>query len=112
MKRRNFGHNQVLTPSAAYTPASEQEVLQILDAHQGQQIHAVGRLHSWSEAAVGDGVLLDLRKLNQVEAQVDGNSFIAVVGAGCQIKRLLSQLDSQANCTLMSLGLITLTPAA
>ena len=107
MQVKNFGHNLAIRPAAAYTPASEEEVLQILDAHQGQQIHAVGRLHSWSEAAVGDGVLLDLKKLNQVEVQVDGDSFVAVVGAGCQIKRLLRQLDSQANCTLMSLGLIT-----
>ncbi|SVA59476.1 uncharacterized protein METZ01_LOCUS112330, partial [marine metagenome] len=71
VQSRNFGRNQVLQPSAAYTPADEQEVLQILDRHRGQRVRAVGRLHSWSEAVTGDGVLLDLRRLNDVRLQSD-----------------------------------------
>ncbi len=46
MQRKNFGQNQTLQPSAAYTPADEAEVLRILDQHRGQQVRAVGRLHS------------------------------------------------------------------
>ena len=42
----NFGRNRVLQPSAAYTPANEQEVLEILDRHRGQSIRAVGLLTS------------------------------------------------------------------
>jgi FAD/FMN-containing dehydrogenase len=106
VKRRNFGRNQVLTPSAAYTPANEQEVLEILDRHHGQRIRAIGRLHSWSEAAVTDSVLLDLRRLNSVQLQADGNQLVATVGAGCQVKRLLRELSRQ-DATLLSLGLIT-----
>ena len=105
-QRKNFGHNQVLRPSAAYTPADEQEVLQILDRHRGQRIRAVGRLHSWSEAVTGDGVLLDLQRLNDVRLQSDGDQLVATVGAGCQIKRLLKELDREG-ATLHSLGLIT-----
>jgi hypothetical protein len=105
VRRKNFGHNQVLQPSAAYTPADEQEILEILDRHRGQRIRAVGRLHSWSEAVVSDSVLLDLRKLNTVQFQPDGDDLVAMVGAGCQIKRLLEKLDRQA-ATLPSLGLI------
>ena len=106
MQRKNFGRNQVLQPSAAYTPADEQEVLQILDRHRGQRIRAVGRLHSWSEAVLGDGVLLDLRRLNDVRLRPDGDQLVATVGAGCQIKRLLKELDRDG-ATLHSLGLIT-----
>ncbi len=106
MQRKNFGRNQVLQPSAAYTPADEQEVLQILDRHRGQRIRAVGRLHSWSEAVLGDGVLLDLRRLNDVRLRLDGDQLVATVGAGCQIKRLLKELDRDG-ATLHSLGLIT-----
>ncbi len=106
MQRTNFGHNQVLRPSAAYAPANEEEVLEILDRHQGQQVRAVGRLHSWSEAAVTDSVLLDLRQLNHVHLQPDGDQLVARVGAGCQIKRLLKHLGRQ-DATLPSLGLIT-----
>ncbi|MCH2440772.1 MAG: FAD-dependent oxidoreductase, partial [Candidatus Poseidoniia archaeon] len=75
MQRKNFGRNQVLQPSAAYTPADEQEVLQILDRHRGQRIRAVGRLHSWSEAVLGDGGLLDLRRLNDVRLRPDGEQL-------------------------------------
>ena len=106
MQHKNFGRNQIFQPSAAYTPADEREVLQILDRHRGQRIRAIGRLHSWSEAVLGDGVLLDLRRLNDIRLQPDGDQFVATVGAGCQIKRLLKELDRDG-VTLHSLGLIT-----
>ena len=106
MQRKNFGGNQMLKPSSAYTPADEQEVLQILDKHRGQRIRAVGSLHSWSDVILGDDVLLDLRRLNDVELQPDGDQFVATVGAGCQIKRLLKEL-ARDGATLHSLGLIT-----
>ncbi len=106
MQRKNFGANQVLKPSSAYTPADEQEVLQILDKHRSQRIRAVGSLHSWSDAILGDDVLLDMRLLNDVQLQPDGDQFVATVGAGCQIKRLLKELEREG-ATLHSLGLIT-----
>ena len=105
MHRKNFGRNRVLQPSAAYTPADEQEVLEILDRHSGQSIRAVGRLHSWSEAILGDGVQLDLRRLDNVLLEPDGEDFFATVGAGCQVKRLLKELN-RGGATLHSLGLI------
>ena len=111
MHRKNFGRNRVLQPSAAYTPADEQEVLEILDRHRGQSIRAVGRLHSWSEAVLGDGVQLDLRRLNDVLLEPDGDQFLATVGAGCQIKRLLKELN-RGGATLHSLGLITVQTIA
>ena len=111
MHRKNFGRNRVLQPSAAYTPADEQEVLEILDRHRGQSIRAVGRLHSWSEAVLGDGVQLDLRRLNDVLLEPDGDQFVATVGAGCQIKRLLKELN-RGGATLHSLGLITVQTIA
>ena len=111
MHRKNFGRNRVLQPSAAYTPADEQEVLEILNRHRGQSIRAVGRLHSWSEAVLGDGVQLDLRRLNDVVLEPDGDQFVATVGAGCQIKRLLKELN-RGGATLHSLGLITVQTIA
>ena len=106
MQRRNFGRNQVLKPSAFYTPADEQEILQILDRHRGQRIRAVGRLHSWSDAVLSDDVLLDLRRLNAVQLHSEGDQLVAEVGAGCQIKRLLKELNRH-DATLQTLGLIT-----
>ena len=106
VQRRNFGRNQVLLPSAFYTPADEQEILQILDRHRGQRIRAVGRLHSWSDAVLSDDVLLDLRRLNAVQLHSEGDQLVAEVGAGCQIKRLLKELNRH-DATLQTLGLIT-----
>ena len=111
MHRKNFGRNRVLQPSAAYTPADEQEVLEILNRHRGQSFRAVGRLHSWSEACLGDGVQLDWRRLNDVQLEPDGDQFVATVGAGCQIKRLLKELN-RGGATLHSLGLITVQTIA
>ncbi len=111
VQRKNFGQNQTLQPSATYTPADEAEVLRILDRHRGQQVRAIGRLHSWSDAILADGVLLDLRRLNAVELGSDGDPLVATVGAGCQIKRLLKELDREG-ATLPSLGLITVQTIA
>ena len=87
-------------------PRSEAEVLSILDRYRGRRIRVVGRLHSWSPAIVADDVLLDLRQLNHVHvAQCDGR-WTASVGAGCQIKRLLRELEN-AGLTLPSIGLVT-----
>lgn len=107
MQRNNFGGNIQLKPQSMYTPATEQEVLEILDRHHGQRIRCIGRLHSWSRAVECNDVLLDLRRLNQVNPIDDGEALMASIGAGCQIKRLLSELERLKNWTLPSLGLIT-----
>jgi len=103
----NFGGNISFQPAHHYSPQSEAEVLEILVRHRGQRIKAIGRLHSWSEAARGDEVLLDLRHLNQVQTYQRAEGVWAHVGAGCQIKKLLVDLEQQAGVTTPSLGLIT-----
>ena len=103
----NFGHNICFQPAVYLVPADEDEVLQILATHAGRNIRAIGSLHSWSEAAVSDDVLLDLRRLDSVRTERREDEVWAIVGAGCQIKRVLAELERQANATLPSLGLIT-----
>jgi hypothetical protein len=103
----NFGRNVAFQPAVHLAPADEPEVLAILKQYAGRTIRAIGRLHSWSDAAVSDDVLLDLRRLNSVQVERRGDEVWATVGAGCQIKRLLAELDRHANATLPSLGLIT-----
>lgn len=107
MQRNNFGGNIQLNPQSMYTPATEQEILEILDRHHGQRIRCVGRLHSWSRAVECNDVLLDLQHFNHVNPIIGGNHLWVSVGAGCQIKHLLSELERLKNWTLPSLGLIT-----
>ncbi|MEX0641147.1 MAG: FAD-binding protein [Pirellulales bacterium] len=103
----NFGGNQSFRPQSVYVPRSEAEVLEVLRVCRGRRIRAIGRLHSWSEAIVATDVLLDLQHLQEVHVEERGGRPWVTVGAGCQIKRLLAELASQANATLPSLGLIT-----
>lgn len=106
MKQLNFGRNISLNPRSTYSPRSEKEVIEILDANKGRLIRCIGRLHSWSDAVQCNDVLLDLRNLNDVQLFSDGNSTVARVGGGCQIKQLLGELEKQ-NLTLPSVGFIT-----
>lgn len=106
VSRQNFGGNVTLTPKQAFVPRSEQEVLQILRDYRGRNIRVVGRLHSWSEAPLADDLLLDLQHLNAVHVRNSEDGPIAAIGAGCQIKRALSELARQG-LTLPALGLIS-----
>lgn len=103
----NFGKNVCFEPKFVLMPRTENEVLQFLDQHRGQHIRVAGRLHSWSEAVVTDEVLLDLRYLNSVEIEQRPNGIWASIGAGCQIKKALADLEHGANATLPAVGLIT-----
>jgi FAD/FMN-containing dehydrogenase len=108
---RNFGRNVTFRPRLHFTPRTEQDVLDLLDHYKGRRFRVVGRLHSWSETVVGEDVLLDLRHLQSVrvergEDDGDGTAVRAVVGAGCQVKRLLAELRPHG-LTLPAVGLIT-----
>ena len=103
----NFGRNVSFQPQVMATPHSEEEVLQILKQYVGRRIRVIGRLHSWSEAPRGDDVVLDLRHLNGVKTEQRDGRVWATIGAGCQVKRVLAELERQADVTLPSIGLIT-----
>lgn len=109
MRRRtitNFGGNLKFRPSAFYQPADEAEVLALMKRAGGQRIRVVGALHSWSPCAAGDGMLLDLRRLDAVNIERDDSGSRQVtVGAGCRIRRLLKKLRREG-LALPSVGLI------
>jgi L-gulono-1,4-lactone dehydrogenase len=101
----NFGANRTFHPTACLSPRSEAELLDILRAHRGRRVRAIGRLHSWSDAPVCDDVLLNLRNLDSVVVHADSPSPYVEVGAGCPIKWILCELQRTGH-TLFSLGLI------
>lgn len=107
MAMRNFGRNVTITPGVIETPADEAEVLAILGRYHGRRIRCVGRLHSWSRLIDSPDVLLDLSRLNEVRVDATGDDQLVHVGAGCQIKRLLAELESHCGWTLPSVGFIT-----
>jgi len=104
----NFGGNLRFTPSRYYLPHSEDEVLEILDRHAGEQIRVVGSRHAWSEAIVSPDVIVDMRHMNHVEiTEGPSGKTWATVGGGCRISRLLEELHSRSEDTMPTIGLIT-----
>ncbi len=107
MQLRNFGKNVAFAPEHVYAPKSEAEVLEILSQHRGQQIRVVGRLHSWSEATVGEAIVLDLRNMDEVRVEQRGQEWWAIMAGGAQLKHIVAELEGKHGLTLPSLGLIT-----
>jgi hypothetical protein len=107
MRICNFGRNVCFKPKHYYQPKSEEEVLALLTRHRGDKIRVVGRLHSWSDATVGDDVIFDLRKMNKVRVELRNSESWATMEAGAQIKHIVAELESKHGLTLPTLGLIT-----
>jgi FAD/FMN-containing dehydrogenase len=79
---QNFGRNLELRPAAYYEPQNEREVLEILDRHRGEQLRAIGSLHSWSDAAECLSVVINMRHFGHVDVETVGDASWAVVVGG------------------------------
>ncbi len=105
MKKMNFGRNVQIESHSYFAPQTESEVLEILNQHKGRSIRCIGRLHSWSQVLESSDVLLDLSNFERVQLNDTAGKSVDV-GAGCQIKRLLEQLELKTQWTLPSVGFI------
>ena len=101
----NFGRNVTFFPKHHEVAKDEAHLLEILHRHRGSQVRAHGSLHSWSQAARCDDVSIDVGNLNRIQLHIDTPNPTATVGAGCQIKHLVSELNSHG-WTTPTLGLI------
>lgn len=104
----NFGRNVVSRPANRYRPASEREVLEILERHREGTIRALGAGHAWSPGIETDDVLVDLGAFDGIHIDREGPDRQPTVraGAGAPIKKILAHLRRHG-LTLPSLGLIT-----
>jgi hypothetical protein len=107
MRFHNFGKNVRFAPATVIAPRSQEEVAECLRVFRGRRIRAIGSLHSWSEAAVEEDVVLDLRHLNTVTIGVnpDGGLY-AEIEAGCTVDRALEYLSTHGGYTLPTYGII------
>src|SRR5258708_36651277 len=98
----NFGGNIRFTPGRYYMPHSENEVLEILDRHAGEQIRVVGSRHAWSEAIVSPDVIVDLRHLKHVEITksvalwISGGTMCEERECGCHCINALELIEPRA----------------
>jgi len=91
----NWSGNQSCSPLAVHTPTSTAEVARIVSAaaESGDQVKVIGAGHSFTSAAMTDGVLLRLDGLAAVES-VDVLG-VATVGAGISLSALNRELRSR-----------------
>ena len=101
----NFGGNLTINPTQLCRPRSETELLRFLNDNRGSNIRAIGRLHSWSKVLQADEAVVDMSHFDSVELDRSGAEWVVRVGAGCQIKDVLKELQSHG-LTLPTLGLI------
>lgn len=108
MRIVNFGRNLRFVPREIHAPQTETELLALLDRCADRKVRVAGSRHSWSEAIVTDDVFVDMKHFDSVaiERNEEGEVW-AVVGGGCQIKHLLTNLHALSEYTLPTLGLIT-----
>ena len=90
----NWARTQRVTPRRVERPADTAEVAGAVRraVDDGLRVRAVGSGHSFTGAAVADGVQLDLRALDRVERvarQPDGGALVTV-GAGIRLSVLTS----------------------
>ena len=103
----NFGKNIDFSPDHFYSPKNEGEVLSVLNRHAKEKVRAIGSLHSWSDVAATDSVIIDLRHFDQVQLERKDDEVWATVGAGCRLQELINSLHKQAEVTLPTLPAVT-----
>jgi FAD/FMN-containing dehydrogenase len=91
---RNWGRNLAFNPRRHLRPTAELEVLDALDRHRRRTIRVLGSLHSWSDVATTDDVVLSLRRLGRAARVVEGptGAFTVTVSAGSRIGEVLEVL--------------------
>ena len=103
---KNFGENVVFAPRQIFRPSSVEELLDILGQTARDSIRVIGSLHAWSPAAQCKDVIISLEKLNEVRVEYDEQGPVAIIGGGCQVKRIIEEL-AKLDLAMPALGLIS-----
>lgn len=97
MKITNFGGNVSFEPKLVYEPWSKEEVLDILNKHKDGHIRVMSSLHAWSDCAVSEDVIVNLKHFNKVEISRDQDGrVLATVGGGCVLQDMLDAIRAKA----------------
>lgn len=102
----NWARTATATPRRRTTPRDEAELAASVAraADEGLRVRAVGAGHSFTPAAVTDGLLLDLDRLDLVERiSREGDAVHVTVGAGIRLHRLNAALAA-AGLAMRNLG--------
>jgi L-gulonolactone oxidase len=91
---RNWTGDQVCRPAMVARPASREELVELVGSArtEGRAIKVRGSGHSFTEAALTDGVMVDLGALGRVLDADTGTGLVRVQG-GITIRELSLELD-------------------
>ncbi len=107
MRITNFGGNVSFVPRNRYAPRNEAKVVDLLNKHVGGKIRVVASLHSWSDVAASEDVVVDMRNFDSVEiAEAQDGQVCVTAGGGCGLQRLLDTIHGTTDATLPSLGAV------
>jgi L-gulono-1,4-lactone dehydrogenase len=86
---RNWAGNQACVPHAVVEPRSTEELVAVVTRAQrdGRRVKAIGAAHSFTGAAMTNGVLVSLDEMAAVE-RVDGDTGRVTVQAGIRLRHL------------------------
>ncbi len=101
----NFGGEVRFRPKELLQPATDGEVLSILEKHAGGKVRAIGSLHSWNKGMETPDALIDLGKMDKISVTDDGRGPIVEAGGGCTLQSLVDAL-SERGLAMPTLGAI------
>jgi len=104
---RNWAGNQRSGPAIVERPASESEVIAVVNraVSNRQRVKVVGSGHSFTGIAVPDEVMIDLSKMNRI-IDVDLELGLVTVQAGIVLSDLNAHLEGQG-LSMPNLGDVT-----
>ncbi len=101
---RNWAGNQKAKPSQFLRPRDENEVINAVQTacDRGSRVKVVGSGHSFTAAAVSDGVMMDIAALSGIRS-INRADMTVTVGAGTSLSTL-NQLLASEGLALPNLG--------
>ncbi|MCO4763851.1 MAG: FAD-binding protein [Myxococcales bacterium] len=89
----NWSRTHHCTPARLERPRSEDTIIALVKnaADNGDTIRVIGALHSWSDCAMSDGIVVSLDDMQQV-LEVDRDGLRVRVQAGIRLARLNEEL--------------------
>ncbi len=111
-KPSNWAGNQSCDPVTIEQPETTEEVAAIVTraALRGQRVKAIGAGHSFTSAAMTEGVMVDLERLSGLQ-KLDTETGLITVGAGMILDDLNLKLD-EVGLALPNLGDIAVQSVA
>lgn len=105
MRITNFGGNVSTEPAHYYEPATEAEVVDVLDRHAGGTVRVVASGHAWSPAIETSDTVVRVDALNDIDVREAPDGGVEVrAGGGATLRDIVRAVESRTDHTLPTMG--------